>query len=59
MIDFREDLKRRYKRNIESAESELKYYFQEIRRLKHIINENKVALNSLNCCQLSIDELLK
>lgn len=58
-IDFREDLKKCYRRNIESAELELKGCYQDIRRLKHIIAENRVVLNSITYCQLSIEKLLE
>lgn len=58
MYDFREDLKRRYRKNIQSAKDELKTHFQEIRRLNHLIKENEVCLRSLSCCQLSIEDLL-
>lgn len=59
MYDFRVDLKRQYRKNIESAKQELKGCFQNIRRLKHIIQENEVCLKSLSMCQLSIEDLLK
>lgn len=58
MYDFREDLKRRYRKNIESAKNEMKSHFAEIKRLQHLIKENHVCLRSLEYCQLSIEDLL-
>ena len=50
----KEELVKEYERNIYYAKDELKYHFQEIKRLKSLINKNQIMINALINYQLPI-----
>ena len=50
----KEDLIKEYERNIFYAKDELKYHFQEIKRLKSLINKNQIMINAITSYQLPI-----
>lgn len=53
----KEILLKEYKKNIDIAKDNLRYYYSEIKQLNRIINKNQLMINALENYQLPISFL--